>query len=159
MTDPKPSKSAAKRAAQETKALGEQLLSLGEEEIASLDLDERLVDAVDLARRIKSREALRRQKQYIAKLLMNVDTTSIRALIDEREASERHHKQRFKTAERWRDRLVRERHSALAAFETLAGREQPELSGLLNALERTHSDREEKAISKSIFRTVFEALR
>jgi ribosome-associated protein len=159
LTEPKPSKSAAKRKAQEIKALGEQLLSLGEQEVAGLELDERLVDALELARRMKSREALRRHKQYIAKLLMNTDTEPLRALIDQREATERRQKQHFRNAERWRDRLVRERHAALDAFESTLGRSQPELSRLLHALERTHSDREEKAISKSIFRAVFEALR
>lgn len=147
-----------KRAARETRELGEQLLCLAEQELESLGLDERLVDAVDQARRIKSREALRRQKQYIARLLMSVDTAPIRALVERREASERRHKKRFRSAERWRDRLVRERHAALAAFESAAGREQPDVLDLLDALERSGSDREEKGIRRSIFRAVFEAL-
>ena len=159
MTEAKPSKSARKREAQEIKALGEELLSLGEQEVASLGLDERLVDALELARRIKSREALRRHKQYIAKLLMNTDTAPIQALVDQRDASERQHRQHFKAAERWRDRLVREGHAALKELETAVGHELPDINELLHALERTHSEREEKGLSRSIFRQVFEALR
>lgn len=147
-----------KREAQACKDLGEQLLALADDEFASLALDERLVDAVEDARRIKSREALRRQKQYIAKLLMNVDTSAIRELIDRREARIRQHNKHFQAAERWRDRLVREREAAADEFEALIGRPAAETRELVAALDRVVSDREEKGLRRDIFRAVFDAL-
>ena len=158
MTDTKPSKSARKRKAQEMKALGEQLLGLADDELRRLDLDDRLVEALELARRLKSREALRRQKQFIAKLLMSIDVEPLLALTAEREASERKHALHFKSAERWRDRLVRERRSAVDEFETAVGRPLPEIASIVEALDQAFSDREVKHLRKTLFRQVFDAL-
>jgi ribosome-associated protein len=158
LTDPKPSKSARKREAQSFKDLGEQLLALGDDEFRGLELDERVVDAVEAARRIRSREALRRQKQYIAKLLMSVDTTAIREFVERREARARRHNQHFQAAERWRDRLARDRQSALDEFEAASGGPSPEVRDLVTALGRVSSDREEKGVRKALFRAVFDAL-
>ena len=158
MTDSKPSKSERKREAQALKDLGDKLLNLSEDEFASLELDERLVDAIATARRIRSREALRRQKAFIAKLLMNVDTAAIRELIDARESRVRSHNKRFQAAERWRDRLAREGTAALEAFETLIEGPADEVRQRLAELNRTSTDRAEKGARKALFRAVFDAL-
>ena len=158
MTEAKPSKSARKREAHACKELADELLGLGDEEIACLDLDERLTDAVEAARRMKSREALRRQKQFIAKLLMNVDADPLRALIEQRDAAHRRHQQQFHQAERWRDRLVRDRSAAVEDFESAVGRDCGDVRKLVEALDKATSDREEKGIRKAIFRSVFDVL-
>jgi len=158
LTEAKPSKSARKREALAFKSLADELLGLSDEARAGLGLDERLTDAIESARRMKSREALRRQKQFIAKLLMNLDTAPLRALIGRRDAAERRQQQHFHQAERWRDRLVRDRYAALEKFESAIGRQAAEVRVLLESLENATSDREEKGIRKSIFRTVFDAL-
>ena len=147
-----------KREAQAHKDLGEELLALPDAEFDALDLDERLVDAVESARRMKSREALRRQKQFIAKLLMNVDTTAIREHVEQRDARIRQHKKHFQAAERWRDRIVREGKPALEAFETAIGHADPDTRDMLAKLDHVRSDNEEKGLKKAIFRSVFDAL-
>ena len=53
--------------------LGEQLIGLSDEQLAGLSLDERLNYAIQEARRMKSYEAKRRQKQYIGKLMRHID--------------------------------------------------------------------------------------
>ena len=147
-----------KREAQAHKDLGEELLALPEDELSGLDLDERLVDAVESARRMKSREALRRQKQFIAKLLMNVDTTAIREHIERRDARRRQHNKHFQSAERWRDRIVREGKPALEAFEAAIGGPAADTRDLVVQLDHVRSDREEKGLRRAIFRSVFDAL-
>lgn len=47
-----------------------------------MDLDETLLDAILEAKRMKKRGALRRQKQYIGKLMGRVDPDPIRAALD-----------------------------------------------------------------------------
>ena len=158
MTDSKPSKSERKREAQALKDLGDKLLNLSEDEFASLELDERLVDAIATARRIRSREALRRQKAFIAKLLMNVDTAAIRELIEARESRVRTHNKRFQAAERWRDRLAREGGAALEAFETHIDGPATEVRERLAELNRASTDRAEKGARKALFRAIFDAL-
>lgn len=58
--------------------LGEELIGLKESDLNQLPLDEDLLEAVREARTIKSHGALRRQKQYIGKLMRHVDPEPIR---------------------------------------------------------------------------------
>ena len=81
MTDLKPSKSARKREFLALQKLGEDLIALKESELREIGLDETLLEAVLEARRIKSNSALRRQKQYIGKIMRSVDPEPIRAAI------------------------------------------------------------------------------
>lgn len=78
MDETKPSKSARKRAYLALQQLGEELVTLRESELQALPLDEDLREAVMEARRIKAHGALRRQKQYIGKLMGRVDPEPIR---------------------------------------------------------------------------------
>jgi len=77
--DLKPSKSARKREYLALQKLGEELITLKESELASLPLEENLLEAVLEARQIKAHGALRRQKQYIGKLMRHIDPEPIRA--------------------------------------------------------------------------------
>lgn len=73
MDDTKPSKSARKRAHLALQKLGEELISLREAELLSMPLEEDLLEAIMEARQIKAHGALRRQKQYIGKLMGALD--------------------------------------------------------------------------------------
>lgn len=59
--------------------LGEELIALKESDLRQIGLDEGLLEAVLDARQIKSHSALRRQKQYIGKIMRHVDPEPIRA--------------------------------------------------------------------------------
>ena len=82
MDDSKPSKSARKREYLALQKLGEELVTLRESELLSMPLDEDLLQAVQEARRIKAHGALRRQKQYIGKLMRHVDPEPINAALE-----------------------------------------------------------------------------
>ncbi len=73
MDDLKPSKSARKREYLALQKLGEELIELRESDLVCLPLEENLLDAVMEARQIKAHGALRRQKQYIGKLMRHID--------------------------------------------------------------------------------------
>ena len=79
MDDLKPSKSARKREYIALQKLGEELITLKESDLDSLPLDDNLRDAVLEASQIKAHGALRRQKQYIGKLMRHIDPEPIRA--------------------------------------------------------------------------------
>lgn len=79
MTDLKPSKSARKREYLALQKLGEELIALHESDLREMGLDEELLEAVLDARQIKSHGALRRQKQYIGKIMRQIDPEPIRA--------------------------------------------------------------------------------
>ncbi len=158
MTDAKPSKSARKREQSELQALGEQLTQLPEELLDSLDLDERLRDAIDDLGKMRAREAQRRQRQYIGKLMREVDPEPIRALLDRLRADDRRQKRVFANAERWRDRIVADGSDALSQFEAEIGESSPELAALIGDLDRAVSDNIERGIRRRIFRVIHDAL-
>jgi len=62
--------------------LGEALIRLQESDLRAMDLDEDLLDALLEAKRLKKHGALRRQKQYIGKLMGRVDPEPIRAALE-----------------------------------------------------------------------------
>lgn len=73
MTEIKPSKSAKKREYLALQKLGEELITLRESELATLPLDEELLLAIRDAQQITARGAMRRQKQFIGKLMRHAD--------------------------------------------------------------------------------------
>ena len=81
MTETKPSKSARKREYLALQKLGEELLAVNEPDLLGIELEDELLEAVLDARRIKSHGALRRQKQYIGKLMRQIDPEPIRAAL------------------------------------------------------------------------------
>jgi len=81
VTDTKPSKSARKRQYLALQKLGEKLLTVRESDLLDIELDEDLREAVLEARKIRSHGALRRQKQYIGKLMRQLDPEPIRAAL------------------------------------------------------------------------------
>jgi ribosome-associated protein len=77
----KPSKSARKREYLALQKLGEELIPLQEPDLRTMGLDEDLLEAVLEAKRMSKRGALRRQKQFIGKLMSRVDPEPIRAAL------------------------------------------------------------------------------
>ena len=158
MTESKPSKSARKRKQQELQDLGEQLLALNAAELATMPIDAPLLEAVKTAKSIKSRGALRRQRQYIGKLMRDIDPQPIRVELTRLRIDDVRQKRVFANAEKWRDRIVRERGAALAAFEAETGAADDELHNLLRELDTAFSDKAEKTARRKIFRRVHEIL-
>lgn len=110
-----PSKSQRKRDMLDLQALGERLATLGEERLTSLDLPERLADAVRQARRLTKHGALRRQRQFIGRLMRDIDAGPIQEAFDRWDGLSKADIALQHRAERWRERLLVE-PDALTAF-------------------------------------------
>ena len=113
-----PSKSARKRAAHAAQDLGEALVRLRDAELDALQLPEALSEAIRAARGITSRAAAARQRQYIGKLMRGVELEPIRAALAEHSARAARETERFKRISAWRERLIAERATALAALRS-----------------------------------------
>jgi ribosome-associated protein len=111
-----PSKSVLKREAHRAQLLGEQLIALKDPELLALALPERLHEAIVAARRIGSRGGGARQRQYIGKLMRDIDLTRVREALGARAAKAAQEAQRFQRAENWRARLIADGPTALAAL-------------------------------------------
>jgi ribosome-associated protein len=100
------SKTRRKQEMHALQALGVELVELKEDKLAQLDLPESLLAAVREAKHISKHGALRRQLQYIGRLMRDVDAEPIREKLHgwhghSKEAVALQH-----LAERWRDRLI-----------------------------------------------------
>ena len=142
----------------ELQELGEELIALNKSELASFSLDDRLEKAVRDASRIKSRGALRRQKQLIGKLMREIDPAPIRAELARLRAEDMRMKRVFAAAEKWRDRLVADGEDALASFVAETAVDDTELHALLGDLAFAHSEKAEKTLRRQIFRRVHQIL-
>ena len=111
-----PSKSVLKREAHRAQVLGEQLIALKDSELVALELPEPLYDAIVAARGIGSRGGGVRQRQYIGKLMRDIDLTRVRETLGGKAARAALAAQRFQRVENWRARLVAQGPAALAAL-------------------------------------------
>jgi ribosome-associated protein len=111
-----PSKSVLKRDAHRAQQLGEQLIALKDAELQQLALPEALYDAIVAARSIGSRGGGVRQRQYIGKLMRDIDLTRVREALGAAAAKAALEAQRFQRAESWRSRLLEGGITALAAL-------------------------------------------
>ena len=104
----RPSKSQLKREMTELQDLGERLLKLQPSKLRALPIPPELLEAVELAQRINSREGLRRQRQFIGRLMRAVDAQPLRAALDGDGAQHRAEVALMHAAEHWRERLLTE---------------------------------------------------
>ncbi len=155
--DDRPSKSERKRDAHEAQKLGELLIEQKSLDLAEFGLPEPLHDAILEARRLTSRAALVRQRQYVGKLMRDVDLEPIRASIAARGEKAAQEAQRFKRVELWRDRLIAE--GAPAIDELMKIRPGMDRDDWLRRAAAATAERERLGASGPASRELFRTLR
>lgn len=103
------SKSELKREMHRLQDLGKELLKLKTDDLNALQLSDPLVNALEEARRIKHREGLRRQMQFIGKLMRKESDEAIgriEALFERLANQHRVHTQQQHLIEQWRDKML-----------------------------------------------------
>ncbi|MFT5033074.1 MAG: ribosome-associated protein [Bermanella sp.] len=115
--DRPPSKSERKRQMHARQVLGEELANMSNADLAEMPVPADLLEAITIARRIKSREALRRQYQYIGKLMRKLETSELENAIERRRQHDHSLTRSFHELEAWRDRLVAEGMPAIDEFK------------------------------------------
>jgi ribosome-associated protein len=149
-----PSKTQIKQQMIDLQALGETLTTLNKDQLEQLDLPEILRDALDELSRVGKHEATRRHMQFIGKLMRDVDPLPIRAQIERWEAGTRAHKAIFKSAERWRERMLAE-DGALTAY--LAAEPDADREVLAKLIDKARSELkagDAPAASRKLFREI-----
>ena len=110
------SKSQLKREMNALQELGTAIVKLSAKDLAKIPLPDSLADAIHEARSIKSHGALRRQMQFIGRLMRDVDPEPIQHALDAIRLCGQQSTARFHAMEQWRDRLINEGQSALDEF-------------------------------------------
>jgi ribosome-associated protein len=153
----RPSKSSRKRAAHDAQDLGVELVNLREAQLEALDLPENLKEAIRAARTINSRAAGARQRQYIGKLMRDVDPEPIRAALGARAQVDAQETERFKRVESWRDRLISEGNPALEDLRRW--RPQIDPAEWAQRVSSAQTERARTGTSGAASRELFRALR
>ena len=158
----RPSKSARKREAAAAQDLGTRLIELKESDLAALELPEKLFDAIMLAKRITARGGLSRQRQYIGKLMRDVDTAPIEAALGAKSRASAIDAEKHKRIEAWRTRLLGEGPAALEELlKWCPDADRKSLQALINKATGTRVDSgSREAASRELFRalrSLFEA--
>ena len=147
------SKSARKREAAALQDLGVQLSALPDQEIKELGLPDTLFIALRALRRLPSHGAQVRQRQYIGKLMRQIDPEPILAKLAERKQRHDTEIRRFQIIERWRDRLLSV-DGAAAVDELLAdypAADRVMLTRLVEKAERERSEQRSPVAARELF--------
>ena len=136
--------------------LGEALVAVSEDKLAQLDLPERLSDAIKQARGISKFGALRRQMQYIGRLMREEgDAETIRARLDAWNGVSVEETARLHLIERWRLKLLDDDKAVDALIAEYPGADVQRLRTLIR---NTRREKEADKPPKS-FRELFQELR
>lgn len=157
--DEPPSKSARKREALDLQSLGEALIELPPGELDALGLPDTLHDAIVAARDIASRGARVRQRQFIGKLMRQIDPAPIRAALARRGNADRARVARERRIAEWRDRLLLDDASAWSDFR--ASYPQAPVDELRSLARQARAERDSArspAASRRLFRRLRELL-
>lgn len=136
------SKSARKREAASLQELGVKLSALPDQEIKDLDLPENLFIALRALRRLPSHGAQVRQRQYIGKLMREIDPEPVLAKLAERKQRHDVEIRQFQQIERWRDRLLSE--DGMAVDEFLHEIPTADRATLVRLIEKANRERAEQ---------------
>lgn len=149
----RPNKTQIKRECDHLLDIGDDILKLKREEIDSLELPSDLEEAIHTALKIKSRSGLKRQRQYIGKLLRNIDSEAVEVQL--RKIQHRHdtNTAQFKRLERWRDNLIANDKETLseiiARFPDI---DRQHMNQLIRSAHQEHKQNKAPAASRKLFK-------
>ncbi|WP_332825453.1 ribosome biogenesis factor YjgA [Ramlibacter sp.] len=108
-TGGEPSRTELKKESQDLQKLGEELLTLGGDLLARLDLPEKLVTTLEDLKKITNFEGRRRQVQFVGKLMRQLEPETLQAVRDaiaEQHGGSAQQTLSLHAAEKWRDDLI-----------------------------------------------------
>jgi len=154
------SKSELKRASHALQDLGKKLAALPADLLARIPLDDQLLEAIALAKRIQNkRSALKRHYQFLGKLLRARDTDPIIAALTEIDQESQQSMQRHHRAERWRDRIIEQGNDAIdALLEEVERADRQKLRQLWRNHQNAPTDPKRNQHSRLIYKEIKQAL-
>lgn len=149
------SKSEMKRDSTALQELGERLALLDKKQLATLNLPDRLHDALLELKRLTAHGAISRQKQFIGKCMRSVDPAPIQELLDKNAGLSNRHSAWLHQLERRREKLLedpKEVENFISEFPQVA------VQRLRQLIRNTLKEREQQTPPKS-YRELFQYLK
>ena len=150
----RPSKSQRKRDMAALQDLGTQLVTLNADQLAQIELPERVYEAIADAQRIRDFEGRRRQMQFIGKLMREIDPAPVRARLDLWSGAAREGTAQQKLVERWRERLLADDAELTLFAAEYAGCDLQHLRSLIASVKRDVALKRTPKNFRELFRTI-----
>lgn len=148
-----PSKSQVKRECDALQKLGEELIALKADELNKLSLPENLNEAVQTARRLQARGGLKRQRQYIGKIMRQIDHAAIAQQLETIKHQHDTNTAAFRKLESWRDRLLTDDKSALSEIiESHPDIDRQHINQLVRQAKRELQQEKPPAAARKLFK-------
>lgn len=155
-TDIPISKTKLKAEADLQQAIGKKLIALSKEKLIKLNLPETLFDAVLEAKRLTANGAVRRQLQYLGRLMRDVDSAPIVEQLQAWEGKNTQENARFHSMERWRARLIAEPTALQEFYNEFPTADLQQLRTLIRNAQREEAAQKPPKSSRELFKLIRE---
>lgn len=152
--DSQPSKTRLKAEADAAQEIGRKLVELPKDKLKKLQLEESLWDAITEAKRITSNGAIRRQLQYIGRLMRDTDLAPIVEQLERWEGKHQEENARFHHMERWRTRLLEDDKALEAFIEAYPAVEVQQLRTLIRNVHKEMAASKPPKSSRELFKLI-----
>lgn len=150
------SKTKLKAEADAAQHIGKKLIDLSKDRLIKLDLPEALFDAVMEAKRLTANGAVRRQLQYLGRLMRDVDSAPIIEQLQKWEGKNNEENARFHVLERWRARLIAEPNALQEFLACFPQADIQQLRTLIRNAQREEAAQKPPKSSRELFKLIRE---
>jgi ribosome-associated protein len=150
------SKTKLKAEADAAQNIGKKLIDLSKDRLMKLNLPETLFDAVMEAKRLTANGAVRRQLQYLGRLMRDIDSAPIVEQLHRWEGKHNEENARFHIMERWRTRLIAEPIALQEFLTNFPQADIQQLRTLIRNAQREEAAQKPPKSSRELFKLIRE---
>lgn len=147
------SKTAVKKEMSALTDLGKRLVELPDKELATIPVPDKLLEQINLAKRITQHSGKKRQLQYIGKLLRSIDVEPIQAAYDELQTGRKQKAREFQQLEKLRDDIVENGDAAInSVVEIYPKADRQQLRQLSRSIQKEKAEDKAPAAARKLFK-------
>lgn len=151
-----PSKTRLKAEADAQQALGVRLTELPKDKLLKLNLPEDLVTAVLESKKITANGAIRRHRQYLGRLMREIDTAPIMEQLARWDGKHTAENAYFHGLERWRDRLINDANALSEFMAKYPATDSQQLRTLIRNAQKEQAAAKPPKSSRELFKLLRE---
>lgn len=151
-----PSKTQLKAEADAQQALGVRLTELSKDKLIKLNLPEELFEAVLESKKITANGAIRRHRQYLGRLMREIDTAPITEQLARWDGKHTAENAYFHGLERWRERLIHDNNALSEFMELHPATDSQQLRTLIRNAQKEHAANKPPKSSRELFKLLRE---
>ena len=152
------SKTRRKQLMHELQALGMEISRLPPARLAQLDLPEALLEAIETLHRLRAHEAIRRQMQYIGRLMREVDAEPIRERLAAWRSQAAQETALHHRVEHWREALISDDQALQRLVAAHPGADVQALRTLVRNARREKQEGKPPKAARALFRALRELI-